>query len=395
MGRVVRAVGARRQRWRWFNEIHVKLASTVLVFCVAALVAVGLVMLYSSSMDEHGARMLMQQLAWCGLGFMVCGVAACCDYRLLKKYSWAIFILALVLLALVWAPDVGRRVNGASRWIAYGPVGLQPSEFAKLALIIILAHYGEHYQRKMSTFWRGLIIPGLIIAPVLALIFVEPDRGTTILAACVSAIMLVVAGVRLRFVIVPVFLGVAFLAYSLTHDSMRSGRIYSWLHIEQTRHGVGMQAYEALLALGSGGVTGKGLGNGRQKLGFVPEHNTDFILPVIGEELGLVTTLSIVAFFVAFTAAGLTIAGRARDTFGLLLGAGITCLIGVQAFINIAVVTSILPNKGMPLPFISYGGSNLLAMLLMTGILISIARNSPEKSTYSAPIIEDLPEHAS
>ena len=153
-----------------------------------------------------------------------------------------------------------------------------------------------------------------------------------------------------------------------------------------------MQAYEAKLAFGAGGLTGRGLGEGRQKLGFLAENQTDFILPVIGEELGLVTTLAIITLFVAFAAAGLTIAGRAPDTFGVLLGSGITCLIGVQAFINIAVVTSVLPNKGMPLPFISYGGSNLLAMLLMTGILLAIARHSSDTASYPAPVIEDLHE---
>jgi cell division protein FtsW len=157
---------------------------------------------------------------------------------------------------------------------------------------------------------------------------------------------------------------------------MRSERIYSWLHVEETRKEKGLQAWESMVALGSGGITGKGLGNGRQKLGFVPEHHTDFILSIIGEELGMVGTLSIILVFVLLVLSGLYISFNASDQFGLLLGTGITFLIGLQAFINIGVVTSALPNKGLPLPFISYGGSNLLMMLASIGLLLSIARHA-------------------
>jgi cell division protein FtsW len=164
----------------------------------------------------------------------------------------------------------------------------------------------------------------------------------------------------------------------LWHDPMRSGRIYSWLHLEETRLGKGHQAYQAMLALGSGGPTGLGLGNGRQKLGFVPEHHTDFIFSIIGEELGLIATLAVVVMFVLLVICGIFISSRACDTFGLLLGSGITFLIGLQAFINMAVVTGVLPNKGLSLPFISYGGSNLLVMLFGVGVLMSIARHARE-----------------
>jgi cell division protein FtsW len=162
------------------------------------------------------------------------------------------------------------------------------------------------------------------------------------------------------------------------HNPMRSERIYSWLHLEETKRNKGHQAYEAMVALGSGGLTGKGLGDGRQKLGFVPEHHTDFIFSIIGEELGLVATALVIVAFIAIVFCGTYIAMNARDTFGLLLGAGITFLIGLQAFINIGVVTSALPNKGLPLPFISYGGSNLLAMLASVGLLLNIARQARE-----------------
>jgi cell division protein FtsW len=170
---------------------------------------------------------------------------------------------------------------------------------------------------------------------------------------------------------------IAALAFSLSHDAMRSKRIAAWLDLEQHKDGIGYQAYHAMLALGAGGWTGLGLGNGLQKLGFVPENHTDFILSIIGEELGLVATLLVVVAFVAIVLCGLFISWNARDTFGLLLGSGISFLTGLQAFINIGVATSALPNKGLSLPFVSYGGSNLLIMLTAVGFLLSIARQSP------------------
>jgi cell division protein FtsW len=353
-----------------------KLAVTILVFCVASLLALGMVMLYSSSMMTVGSRYLVMQLIWCGFGLLACLVMVLLDYRWLKKAAWPCLALALVFLLLVFVPHLGIRANGASRWIHYGPIRFQPSEFAKLALLFVLAWYCERYQRQMQTWKRGILIPGLLIAMVLGLVFVEPDRGCTVLLACVSGAMLLVAGVQLKFIVPPVFLGLVGLGVSLLHDPMRIRRILAWLHPDLHKDNAGYQAYQAMLALGSGGWTGLGLGNGRQKLGFVPEHHTDFILSIIGEELGLVTTLLVVLAFVGIVLCGLYIAWRAPDTFGLLLGTGITLLIGLQAFINIGVVTSALPNKGLPLPFISYGGSNLLIMLTCIGVLLAIARQA-------------------
>jgi len=354
-----------------------KVAVTVLTFCVAALLALGMVMLYSSSMTQVGARYLVMQLVWCVIGLVLCVAAAAVDYRVLKKFAWPLFILGVILLVLVFAPRIGIRRNGASRWLGHGHTSLfQPSEFAKLALIIALAWYGEHFQRQMGTFKRGILIPGLFIAPVLGLIFIEPDRGTTILVAAVSGALLLVAGVRWRYFFPPILLGIAGLGLSIWRDPMRRGRIFSWLNLEENKSGVGYQAYHAMLALGSGSWTGLGLGNGREKLGFVPEHHTDFILSIIGEELGLIATLLVVVAFVVIVICGIYIALNSRDTFGLLLGTGLTTLIGLQAAINIGVVTSALPNKGLPLPFISYGGSNLLAMLTCVGLLLSVARQA-------------------
>jgi len=353
-----------------------KVAVTILAVCVTSLLVLGLVMLYSSSMTQVGAHYLMMQLVWCVFGFILCVSAASLDYQLLKKYAWPLFGLAVLLLLLVLVPHIGRKINGARRWFDLHGVRFQPSELGKIALIIALAWYGDRFQRHMPTFKWGIVFPVAIIGAILSLIFVEPDRGTTILLAAVSGAMLLLAGVQWKFIVPPVILAIIGLVVSILHDPMRMKRIFSWLDLEQNKDGVGYQAYQAMIALGSGGWSGLGLGNGRQKLGFVPEHHTDFIFSIIGEELGLVATLAVILAFVILALCGLYIALHARDTFGTLLATGITLLISLQAAINIGVVTSALPNKGLPLPFISYGGSNLLAMLTCVGILLSVARQA-------------------
>jgi cell division protein FtsW len=369
-----------------------KVAVTILAFCVTSLLALGLVMLYSSSMTQVGAHYLMMQLIWCVFGFGLCVAAAALDYQLFKKYAWPLFTIAVLLLLLVLVPHVGRKINGARRWFDLHGIRFQPSELGKIALIITLAWYGDRFQRRMHTFKWGIIFPVIIIAAVLGLVFVEPDRGTTILLAAVSGAVLLLAGVQWKFIIPPVILAVVGLVVSILHDPMRMKRIFSWLDLEQNKDGVGYQAYQAMIALGSGGWCGLGLGNGRQKLGFVPEHHTDFIFSIIGEELGLVATLLVIVAFVVLALCGLYIALHARDTFGTLLATGITLLISLQAAINIGVVTSALPNKGLPLPFISYGGSNLLAMLTCVGILLSIARQAvPAKISASDFVTSDNP----
>jgi cell division protein FtsW len=365
-----------------------KVAVTTLAFCVAALLALGLVMLYSSSMTQVGAHYIILQLLWCAFGFALCVTATTLDYQLLKKLAWPIFVLAALLLLLVLVPHIGRKINGARRWFDFHGVRFQPSEFGKIALVILLAWYGDHCQRHMHTWKRGVILPGILIGLILALVFVEPDRGTTILLAAVSGAMLFIAGVRWKYIVPPVLLGVFVLTVSILRDPMRMKRIFSWWNLEQHKEGVGYQAYQAMIALGSGGWTGLGLGNGRQKLGFVPEDHTDFIFSIIGEELGLAATLLVVLAFVVIAICGIYIALNSRDTFGFLLAAGVTFLISLQAAINIGVVTSALPNKGLPLPFISYGGSNLLAMFTCVGILFSVARHAHMRGKIPAAAIE-------
>ncbi len=353
-----------------------KLAVTILTFCVAALLTLGVVMLYSSSMVQEGARFLIMQIIWCTLGLIGCVVMTVLDYRLLKRIWWVLFAAALVMLVLVLLHSFGSVRGGARRWFCVGRINFQPSEFGKIALIIALAWYVERYQRQMSKWVRGIFIPCAMIGVVAGLIFKEPDVGNALLISAVSGILLMIGGIRLMYFLPPVVVTLVAVGVFIAHNQMRSERIYSWLHLEETRKDKGQQAYEAMIALGSGGITGKGLGDSRQKLGFVPEHHTDFILCIIGEELGLIATLLIVGAFIAIVVCGIYISVNAPDTFGLLLGTGISFLIGMQAFINIGVVTSALPNKGLPLPFISYGGSNLVIMLALIGILLSIARHA-------------------
>lgn len=364
-----------------------KVAVTTLAFCVAALLSLGMVMLYSSSMTQFGAGLLTKQLEWFIVGGLLCVTATALDYQLLKKFAWPIFFVALFLLAGLFVPHMhGVKINGARRWFDFHGFRFQPSELAKIALVTILAWYGDRCQRQMQTWTRGVVVPGVLIAIILGLVFIEPDRGTTILLATVGCSLLLMAGTRWKHIFMPAALGVLGLTVSILHDPMRMRRIFSWWDLEQHKDGVGYQAYEAMIALGSGGWTGLGLGNSLQKLGFVPEHQTDFIFAIIGEELGLIATLAIVLAFIVIAVCGFCIAVNARETFGFLLASGATLLICLQAAINIGVVTSALPNKGLPLPFISYGGSNLLAMLTCVGILFSVARHAPvrEKKTEAA-----------
>jgi cell division protein FtsW len=256
---------------------------------------------------------------------------------------------------------------------------LQPSEIVKIALIIAVAWYGERYQRFMGNWWRGVVVPGVGIAVVLALIFKEPDVGTTLLLGAVSAVMLLIAGMRWRYFLPPLITALIAMTVFIIHDPMRSARLYAWLHPEETKLDKGMQTYQAVAALGSGGLQGVGLGEGRQKLGFVPEHHTDFIFSVIGEELGLMATLSVLTAFLVILFCGVYIAWNAADTFGMLIASGITFLIGLQVLINVGVVTGTLPNKGLALPFISYGGSNLVVMLACVGLLINVGRQAANR----------------
>ena len=354
-----------------------KAATSMLLFSVLALLVFGIVMLVSAGMGQPEARFLIMQPIWAGVGLFACLLAAVIDYRRLKPFWWVFLLLAVGLLICVWVPHIGITKKGAARWIGHGGFRLQPSEFMKVSLILALAWYGERFQGAMSRFKPGILYPGLGVIAILALLFKEPDVGTTMLLAAVSGVMLLIAGARFLYIAPPVLLLAGGLAAFIAQDPMRSERIYAWLHPYETRFDKGMQTWQSMAAFGSGGAQGVGLGEGRQKLGFVPENHTDFILSIIGEELGLAATLSVLAAYLVILLCGVYIAWHAVDTFGMLLASGITFLIGMQAVINIGVVTGALPNKGIALPFLSYGGSNLVIMLACVGLLISVARQAP------------------
>jgi cell division protein FtsW len=378
----------------------VKTATTVLVFCVCALLALGMVVLYSASTVQSGPgtvqsgtgavqsgastvksspSYLGRQLVWGLFGILVGLAAARFPTRWLRDVRWirwGLAGLAVFLLAIVLIPGIGKAAGGARRWLDFGPAQFQPSELAKVAVIVFLAWYGERFHRQMDGFRVGFLWPGLAVGLAMGLIFLEPDWGTACLIGAVAGGMLVVAGTKLRYLAAAGVLGAILLSVAIWHNDVRRERLLAFLNPEQYKETTGYQQWQAMLALGSGGLEGKGLGDGRQKLGFVPEHHTDFILTVVGEELGVVASLLVLASFTGILLAGLFIAHRARDVFSRLLAAGITLLISLQAAINIGVATSSLPNKGISLPFISYGGSGLVVMLGCVGLLLSVAREA-------------------
>lgn len=357
-----------------------KRVATLLIVVVMALLSLGLVMLYSVSPAQDSTRFLSRQVIAGAVGLAGGAAIVTVGYKRLRRAAWLLFGIALLLLVAVLV--VGVRINGARRWFRFGGLQFQPSDLAKLALVVVLAHYGAYCQRLMRTFRWGVLYPLLIVSPVVGLVFLEPDWGTAILLAAVSTIMLTVSGARWCYLLPPLVVGAVGLGVMLALNPVRSDRIYSWLHLEETRQGAGYQAWHARLALQRGGALGVGLNNSREKT-LLPEHQTDFIFAIIAEEWGFAGSTVVVALFLILFVSGIVAAWRAPDSFGMLLGTGISFLLGLQALINLMVVSGAAPNKGLALPFISYGGSNLAMMLVCTGVLVSIAlAGSP------APVVE-------
>jgi cell division protein FtsW len=355
----------------------------ILVLSVAGLTTIGLVMLYSTGAfapDSHGDQFsfLKKQGFWLGVGFISSIVFALLDYHWLERFWYLFFGTALGLLALCFIRPIGMRINGSWRWIHFGTLTFQPSELAKLAAIIFIAWWFTKFEAKSSRFLMGLVLPIALVSTLLGLIVFETDLGTTLLIAGTIFVVMFVAGASPKFLGPLVLGGVASILVIAWHISERQGRLLAFLHPEQYQEKEGHQQWMGLIAFGSGGVEGLGLGNGRQKMLYLPYAHTDFIFPVIGEELGLRVTLVIVFGYLLIVTCGILIALHAKDRFGRLLGMGCTVMLGLQAAINIGVTTSLLPNKGLPLPFISYGGSNLFCCLVCVGILINIYRQGKE-----------------
>lgn len=350
----------------------------MLLLAVGALVALSLTVLTSASLlDTRPGMSMTSQAVACGAGVVLLVVAASLDHGRWMRVAWPLFGVTVALLVLVLV--FGRETNGARRWL----LGMQPAELAKMSLILILSLHGARHGAEMRSpwvaGWGALVLAG----PLVGLVLVEPDRGTAALLLGLTMILLLLAGASWWVVAGPAILGTGAIAAMIAFSPMARGRIDAWLHPEKNPK-ESFQVRRGLLAFGSGGVEGSGLGKGTMKFA-VPEFRTDFILPAVGEELGLTFTLGVVGAYLVILWAGVAIALRAPDRFGQLMAAGITFLIAMQAVINIGVVTGVWPNKGMPLPFVSRGGSNLIVLLALVGILASVARAAAEAESEAGP----------
>ena len=350
-----------------------------LVLAVAALAVLGLVMLFSTgafAQDSHGDPFffLKRQSLWMGVGIIACVVGAMVDYQFWQRTWWMWFVASAILLALCFVPHIGLRINGARRWVKFPFLTFQPSDFAKIAAIAFLAHWYSKYQEESGTLLRGFLAPIAITGILMALIAREIDMGTTALIGGTMFVVMFVAGSSLKYIAPLAATGIAGTLYLGFHMKDRMGRMMAFMDLEKYKETYGLQQWQALMAFGSGGVHGLGLGNGVEKFNYLPFAHTDFIFPMIGEELGLCATLGVVFCYVMIIVFGTVISIQARDRFGMLFGFGVVVMLALQAALNIGVTTSLLPNKGLPLPFISYGGSNLVFCLLGVGILINIYR---------------------
>ncbi len=340
---------------------------------VILLTFLGLVVLFSASraVDSNPTELLRKQLMWLVIATLAGGFAMIVNLAALRKYVYYLAGVAVLLLLLVLIPGIGVTVNGAQRWLELGAMRLQVSEIGKLGLLFILAHYLAVNRRHLDDVFRGYLIPCGILAVICGLILIEPDFGTAFLCGLVGGLMLYLAGVRLKFLIPTAIAAVSLFAVAVYHDPVRLRRITAFLDIEGNRSDSAYQLWQGMLAFGAGGVQGVGLGAGRQQMSFLPEAHTDFIFAIVGEELGFVFTAGVVLLFMSLFFIGALQLKRAPDLYQYLLVMGALLFVTIQALINIGVVTGCLPTKGISLPFISYGGSNLVFMFVLIGIILN------------------------
>jgi len=353
----------------------------ILFLAVLGMLVIGIVMLFSTSAfarTSHGDvyYFIKRQSLWLGIGLAGCAVATLVDYHFWRR-TWCIwFALATVVLALCFVPHLGMRINGSRRWVGMGPVAFQPSEVAKVAVVFFLAAWFARHEEWRDRPFSGFLFPLVVVGALLGLIVAEVDLGTTALIGATALVMMFVAGTHPALLGLLSLTGVGSIAFAVIKMPERMGRLTAFLDLKNSQQTDGLQQMQALIAWGSGGMEGLGLGNGRQKMLYLPYAHTDFIFPMIGEELGLRVSLLVIFLFVVMIVCGTMIALYAKDRFGLLLASGVVSLLALQAAVNIGVTTSLLPNKGLPLPFVSYGGSNLAACLFEIGLLLNVYRQA-------------------
>jgi cell division protein FtsW len=350
----------------------------IVAFVTLGLVAFGLVMVYSATSASaaigNGDPMsfLKRQAVYALIGVVLMAIASRFDYHRLRYLAPPLLLASLALCAAVLV--AGPAINGARRWFVFGPASFQPSELAKLALCLFAAVYLSR-RRAPRTFGELLKPLGLLTAIFSALIVVEPDLGTTITICGMMLALFLVAGVPIRLLAAASVLAIGMGLLAIYMEPYRRARVFSFLDPWSDAQGAGFQIVQATIGIGSGGVTGAGLGEGVGKISYLPEAHTDMIFAVIGEELGLIGAALVIGAFAVLAIVGFRIALRCQDPFGKLLAAGITALVCGQAAINLAAALGIAPLTGIPLPFVSYGGSSLIVLLASVGVLLNIAVN--------------------
>jgi cell division protein FtsW len=351
---------------------------------VLLLVVIGVVMVYSSSSVvalktyDDSQFFMKRQLMWCVVGLVFMAVAMRVDYRRWsdRRVVLALAAGSLALLACTLVPGIGKMINGSRRWLRLGMFSFQPVELAKFALVVYLSRYLAEKGKRVLDFTNGLLPAYVVTALFLAIAARQPDFGGAMTMAGTACIMLFVGGASLAHLGGTVLVALPVVYFALTHEAYRWRRIVAFLDPWSDPQGAGHQIVQSFLAFGSGGILGRGLGEGRQKLMFLPERHSDFIFAVIGEELGLIGALAVLLLFLIILRRGVRTALGANDAFGRNLALGITLLVCMQALINMAVVTGLLPTKGIALPLVSYGGSSLVTSLAALGVLLNISRET-------------------
>ncbi len=351
----------------------------VLLGVIFALLLIGIVMTYSSSAVkgylyyEDPYHYFKAELVWVGLGLIAMTVALLIDWKFLYKWAKPILYAALLLLAMVKIPGVGKTVNGATRWIGLGIFSIQPSEVIKLAMVLIMARFLSTDPYKIKFFRKGIVPSLALLGVVCGLIMLQPDLGTTLVIAAAVFFMLLAVGAKIWHMFGLGLTGVGLVVAAILAAPYRMRRIFAFLDPWADPSGKGYQTIQSLLALGPGGLFGLGIGQSKQKFLYLPENHTDFIFAMIGEELGFIGASLVVMLFALFIWRGFRAAINAPNNFLGLLAVGLTSLIGIQAMINMGVVTGVLPVTGITLPFLSYGGTSLLFTMIAAGLLLNIS----------------------